>query len=162
MSETSGKEFLNREEWRKWLEENGSSEKEVWVIIYKKKSGRNGLQYQEAVEEAICFGWIDSKMQTVDASRFRQRFSPRKKNSIWSKSNKETAKKMMQKGKMAPAGFETVNEAKSNGKWDVAYSSKTAPVIPMDLAEALQEHGPVWKNFQEFSNSAKPSICLLG
>jgi uncharacterized protein YdeI (YjbR/CyaY-like superfamily) len=80
MSETIGKEFLNREEWRKWLEKT---------------------------------------------------FSPKKKNSIWSKSNKETAKKMMQKGKMTPAGFETINEAKSNGKWSAAYSSKTAPVIPM-------------------------------
>ena len=155
MSKTIGKEFLNREEWRTWLEENGSFEKEVWVIIYKKKSGRKGLRYQEAVEEAICFGWIDSKMQTVDASRFRQRFSPRKKNSIWSKSNKETAEKMVQKGKMAPAGLETVNEAKSNGKWAAAYSSKTAPAIPSDLAEALQKNEAAWKNFNEFSNSTK-------
>ena len=114
MSESNDKEFTNRKEWRKWLEENHSFEKEAWVIIHKKESGKTGLKYQEAVEEALCFGWIDSKMQSLDASRFRQRFSPRKKNSIWSKSNKEKAEKMIQKGKMAQAGFETIKEAKSN------------------------------------------------
>jgi uncharacterized protein YdeI (YjbR/CyaY-like superfamily) len=155
MSEQLGQEFLNRGEWRRWLEENHSIQKEVWVIIYKKNSGKQGVQYQEAVEEAICFGWIDSKMQSIDASRFRQRFSPRKKNSIWSKNNKETAEKMMRKEKMAPAGFETIKEAKANGKWAAAYSSKTAPVIPKDLAKALKENEPAWKNFKEFSNSTK-------
>ena len=155
MSEPTGQVFLDREEWHKWLEENSSSAKEVWVIIYKKNSGRRGLQYQEAVEEAICFGWIDSKMQRIDASRFRQRFSPRKNNSIWSKNNKKTAEKMIQKGKMTPAGFETIKEAKTNGKWAAAYSSKTAPAIPKDLAKALKESEPAWTNFKKFSNSTK-------
>jgi uncharacterized protein YdeI (YjbR/CyaY-like superfamily) len=155
MSESNSKEFPNREEWRKWLEENHSSEKEAWVIIYKKKSGKNGLKYHEAVEEAICFGWIDSKMQSIDASRFRQRFSPRKKHSIWSKSNKEKAEKMVQQGKMAQAGFEAMNEAKLNGKWDAAYSSKMAPATPKDLAKALKENEPAWRNFTEFPTSTK-------
>jgi uncharacterized protein YdeI (YjbR/CyaY-like superfamily) len=155
MSESLGIEFPNRAAWRKWLEEHDSSEKEFWVIIHKKKSERKGLTYSEAVEEAICFGWIDSKMQTIDASRFRQRFSPRKKNSIWSKSNKETAETMVQKGKMTPAGFEAIAEAKSNGKWDAAYSSKTTPSTPEDLAKALKENESAWKNFRELSNSAK-------
>jgi uncharacterized protein YdeI (YjbR/CyaY-like superfamily) len=155
MFEPLGQEFLDRKEWRKWLEENHEFQKEVWVVIYKKKTGRNGLKYPEAVEEAICFGWIDSKMQSVDISRFRQRFSPRKKNSIWSKSNKETAETMVQKGKMTPAGFEAIAEAKSNGKWDAAYSSKTTPSTPEDLAKALKENESAWKNFRELSNSAK-------
>jgi uncharacterized protein YdeI (YjbR/CyaY-like superfamily) len=155
MSESIDQEFPNREEWRRWLEENHSSKEETWVIIHKKKSGKKGLTYQEAVEEAICFGWIDSKMQSIDASRFRQRFSPRKKTSIWSKSNKERAEKMIKKGRMTQAGFETVNEAKSNGKWDTAYSSKMAPAIPKDLAKALKENESAWKNFKEFSNSTK-------
>jgi uncharacterized protein YdeI (YjbR/CyaY-like superfamily) len=155
MSESLGIEFPNRAAWRKWLEEHDSSEKEFWVIIHKKKSERKGLTYSEAVEEAICFGWIDSKMQTIDASRFRQRFSPRKKNSIWSKSNKETAEKLILQGKMAPPGFETIKEAKSNGKWDAAYSSKMAPAIPEDLAKTLKANEPAWRNFSAFSNSAK-------
>ncbi len=155
MSEPSAQEFKDREEWRNWLEENGSSEKEIWVIIYKKHSGRHGLQYQEAVEEAICFGWIDSKMQSIDTSKFRQRFSPRKKTSIWSKINKETAEKMIRRGKMTPSGFETINKAKANGKWSAAYSSITAPAIPNDLEKSLKENEPAWKNFKEFSNSTK-------
>ena len=155
MSNSIDQDFLDRKGWRKWLEENHSSEKEIWVIIYKKKSGENGLKYQEAVEEAICFGWIDSKMQSIDAIRFRQRFSPRKKNSIWSRSNKETAEKMIQEEKMAQAGFETINEAKRNGKWDAAYSSKMPLTVPKDLAKALKENELAWKNFKNFSNSTK-------
>ena len=84
-------QFLDRNKWRKWLEENHSSQKEIWVVIHKKVSGKKGLKYEEAVEEAICFGWIDGKMQSVDDIRFRQRFSPRKRNSLWSKNNKERA-----------------------------------------------------------------------
>lgn len=155
MSESNDQEFLNRKDWRKWLETNHFSEKEAWVIIQKKNSGKKGLRYQEAVEEAICFGWIDSKMQSIDANRFRQRFSPRKKNSIWSKSNKETAEKMIQDGKVTQAGFKTINEAKENGNWDTAYSSKMASPIPMDLAKALKENESAWNNFKEFSNSTK-------
>ena len=155
MSEANNREFLDREQWRQWLEDNHSSIKEIWVIIHKKKSVRKGLKYQEAVEEAICFGWIDSKMQSIDAGTFRQRFSPRRKISIWSQKNKETAKKMIRAGKMTPAGFETINDAKRNGKWNAAYSSKKWVAIPSDLAEALNENQCAWNNFNRFSNSVK-------
>jgi uncharacterized protein YdeI (YjbR/CyaY-like superfamily) len=155
MSKSIDQEFLDRKEWRKWLEENQSSKKEIWVIIHKKRSGKKGLKYQEAVEEAICFGWIDSKMQSIDEIRFRQRFSPRKKNSIWSKNNKETAEKLIQAGKMKQAGFEAINEAKRNGKWDKAYSSKMPLIVPEDLSEALKENELAWRKFSDFSNSTK-------
>jgi uncharacterized protein YdeI (YjbR/CyaY-like superfamily) len=155
MSQSVTQEFLDRKEWRRWLEEKHSSETEVWVIIQKKNSGRNGLRYEEAVEEAVCFGWIDSKMQSIDAEGFRQRFSPRRKNSIWSKKNKKTAEKMIKAGKMTEAGFATINIAKQSGKWDAAYSSKMAPAIPTDLAKALKENELAWENFSKFSNSAR-------
>ena len=138
-----------------WLEENHSSENEVWTIIHKKKSGKIGLKYREAVEEAICFGWIDSKLQSVNDFSFRLRFSPRKKNSIWSKNNKELAETMIRLGKMRRAGFETIDEAKRNGKWGSAYSSKVPLKIPEDLLRALKESRLAWKNFDEFSNSTK-------
>ena len=155
MSHSIGHKFQDHKQWRDWLEKNHSSEKEVWVIIQKKKSDINGLKYQEAVEEAICFGWIDSKMQSVDTRSFRQRFSPRKKNSIWSKKNKKTAEKMIQAGKMTQAGFETINNAKQNGKWETAYSSKMVPTIPKDLENALTENKLALKNFNKFSNSTR-------
>jgi uncharacterized protein YdeI (YjbR/CyaY-like superfamily) len=155
MSQLIDQEFLSRKEWRRWLEENSSSEKEVWVIIQKKKSRKKGLKLNEAVEESICFGWIDSKMQSIDPERFRLRFSPRKKNSIWSKNNKERAERMIQAGKMTQAGFETMDEAKRNGKWDTAYSSRMALPIPKDLAKALKKNKLAWKNFRKLSNSTK-------
>ena len=125
------------------------------MIIQKKNSGRKGLNYKEAVEEAICFGWIDSKMQSIDSQRFRQRFSPRRKNSIWSKKNKETAEKMIQTGKMSEAGLKTIEKAKENGKWDIAYSSELAPTIPNDLTESLKKNELAWRNFHKFSNSTR-------
>ena len=155
MPQSAEHKFQDRKEWRMWLEKNHSSEKEVWVIIQKKKSGRNGLKYEEAVEEAVCFGWIDSKMQSINAESFRQRFSPRRKNSIWSKKNKETANKMIRAGKMTESGYAAINVAKQNGNWYAAYSSKTAPTIPGDLAEALKENEPAWRNFSKFSNSTR-------
>ena len=155
MPQSFDQEFQDHKEWRIWLEENHSSEKEVWVIIQKKKSGKKRLKYNEAVEEAICFGWIDSKMQSIDVQRFRQRFSPRRKNSIWSKKNKETAEKMIQAGKMTQAGFAIIKTAKQSGKWDVAYSSKMTPAIPKNLAKALKKNQLAWKNFNKFSNSTK-------
>jgi len=155
MPETFELEFVDRCEWRRWLEENHSAEKEIGVIIHRKNSGSRGLRYEEAVEEAICFGWIDGKMQSLDAAMFRQRFTPRKKGSIWSKSNRDRAEKMIREEKMAPAGFEAVCEAKGNGRWNAAYSSKAALTIPEDLAEALKKNGVAWKNFCGFSNSTK-------
>jgi len=155
MPETFDLEFVDRSEWRRWLEENHSAEKEIGVIIHRKNSGSRGLRYEEAVEEAICFGWIDGKMQSLDAAMFRQRFTPRKKGSIWSKSNRDRAEKMIREEKMAPAGFEAVCEAKGNGRWNAAYSSKAALTIPEDLAEALKKNGVAWKNFCGFSNSTK-------
>jgi uncharacterized protein YdeI (YjbR/CyaY-like superfamily) len=155
MSRSVEKVFADRKEWRRWLEENHSSEKEVWVVIQKKKSKKQGLRYQEAVEEAICFGWVDSKMQRIDTFSFRQRFSPRKKNSIWSKKNKKTAEKLIRTEKITEAGFESIKEAKQSGKWDTAYSSKMPPAIPEDLEEALKENKLAWKNFKKLSNSRK-------
>jgi uncharacterized protein YdeI (YjbR/CyaY-like superfamily) len=155
MSNLVDHNFPERREWRKWLKENQFSENEVWVIIYKKKAEKKGLKYQEAVEEAICLGWIDSRMQSIDSERFRLRFSPRRKNSIWSKKNKETAKRMIRAGKMTQSGLETINEAKRNGKWDTAYSSEMGSTIPDDLAKALKENELAWKSFKKFSNSTK-------
>jgi len=155
MSKLIDHEFLDRSEWRRWLQEHHSSEKEIWVLIHKRNSGKKGLKYEEAVEEAICFGWIDGKMQSVDDFRFRQRFSPRKKNSPWSRSNKRRAEKMIQTGKMTPSGFETISEAKRNGKWDTAYSSSMALSVPKDLEEALKKKELSWMNFKSYSNSTK-------
>jgi uncharacterized protein YdeI (YjbR/CyaY-like superfamily) len=155
MSGSAGLEFRDRAEWRRWLENNHSREDEAWVILYKKGSKRKGLRYLEAIEEAICYGWIDSIMNRLDDERFRQRFSPRKKESIWSKNNKDMAERMIEAGLMMSAGLEAIEEAKNNGMWDAAYTSRVEPEVPKDLLRALKENQASWSNFEGFSNSAK-------
>lgn len=155
MTQLETLDFKTSGEWRDWLNKNHSKVDGVWVILYKKNSKKSGLQYLEAVEEALCFGWIDSKMTRLDESTFRQRFNPRRKNSIWSKSNKELAIKLMNNDKMAKAGFDAIEEAKRSGKWQQAYTSKTTPETPYDLEEALQASQKAYSNFQTFPNSTK-------
>ncbi len=99
-----------RDEWRSWLEENHKSEKEIWLIYYKKHTGKPRIPYDDAVEEALCFGWIDSIIKRIDEEKYTQKFSPRKQNSAWSDLNKKRVKKLIEEGKMTKAGYETVKE----------------------------------------------------
>ncbi|UCH37704.1 MAG: YdeI/OmpD-associated family protein [Candidatus Bathyarchaeota archaeon] len=147
--------FRTREEWRNWLIKNHSITNEAWVVIYKKHFSKEGLRYTEAVEEAICFGWIDSKMNRIDENSFRQRFSPRRKNSIWSKSNKERAIKLIEEGKMQKTGYDAIEAGKQSGKWQDAYTAQSVPNIPEDLEKALQKVPTAHRHFHAFPNSAK-------
>ena len=147
--------FKTREEWRSWLKKNHAKEIEAWVILHKKDSKNDGIQYTEAVEEALCYGWIDSKMNRINEDTFRQRFSPRRRNSIWSRQNKELAMKLIKEGIMEKAGYEAIEESKRSGKWQKAYSSRTNPEVPDDLQKALQSSRMAQNNFKAFSNSTK-------
>lgn len=155
MSQLPDLDFRNRSEWRSWLEENHQSDDGIWVILYKVGSELEGLRYVEALEEAICFGWIDGRMQSVDGDRFRQWFSPRRGNSIWSKLNRERAERMMEAGLMVEAGHAEVEKAMGNGMWESAYTSREPPEVPDDLIEALMEDEGAWANWEAFSNSVK-------
>ena len=145
--------FTNKENWRDWLKENYNKESFVWLTLYKKKFRKKRMTLEDAVEEAICFGWIDGKLKRVDDERFILRFSPRKKKSVWSKINKERAERLMESGTMTDAGLVKIQEAKKNGLWDNAYSNKTKEAIPLDLKEALIKKKKAWNNFQSFANS---------
>jgi len=145
--------FTNRAEWRLWLERNHDTETEGWLLLYKKHTGKAELQLSEAVEEAICYGWIDGKLRRIDDERYILRFSPRRPKSVWSKINKERAERMTEEGKMTTAGLEKISEAKQSGKWDIAYTSREKPNLPEDLKKALIGNPKAWKNFNEFSNS---------
>src|SRR4030042_6669816 len=107
--------FKNRHEWRAWLERNHDKEKEVWLIHYKKDSGKAGVSYIDAVEEAICFGWIDSKMKSIDREKFALKYSPRRAKSVWSQNNKEKAEKLIASGRMTDGGLVKIEEAKRSG-----------------------------------------------
>src|SRR5437763_11840829 len=96
----------NRDDWRAWLEEHHATEPEIWLVFYRKASGKSRIPYDEAVEEALCFGWIDSIVKGIDEERFAQRFSPRKPKSAWSELNKERVRRLMEQGKMTQAGLD--------------------------------------------------------
>lgn len=145
--------FSDSREWRKWLEKNHDKEKGVWLIHYRKDTGKRNLSYNEALEEALCFGWIDSRLKKVDAERFVLKFSPRKADSIWSQVNKEKAEQLIKSGRMTDAGLAKIEEAKKNGSWDRAYTNRVRNEIPPDLEKALREDKTAWNNFQHFANS---------
>jgi uncharacterized protein YdeI (YjbR/CyaY-like superfamily) len=149
----SAKLFKNRDEWRNWLENNHSKEEGLWLIHYKKKSKKQSVSHPDAVEEALCFGWIDSKLKRIDEERYILRYTPRKGKSVWSKINKDAAEKMINLGKMTEAGLEKIRIAKKQGLWDAAYTNLKKDRLPSDLKEALLKNKLAWKNFNNFANS---------
>ena len=110
--------FPDRNQWRKWLSENHQNEKEIWLVYYKKSTGRASIEYGASVEEALCYGWIDSIIRSLDGERYARKFTPRKEDSAWSESNKKRVEKLLKKGLMTEHGLKLVEAAKRNGMWD--------------------------------------------
>jgi len=127
---------VSRAEWRAWLAAHHGDSRGAWVMIAKKRSGATGPTYEEAVEEALCFGWIDSRMHRLDDARFEQWFSPRRAGSIWSRSNKQRVERLVEAGLMTPAGLVKIEAAKADGSWEIL-DRVDAREVPKDLAEAL-------------------------
>ena len=156
MSEDNPRYFKSITEWSRWLIENHIDEGTIWIVIQKKASRKPGVRYEEAVLEAVAHGWIDGKMRRLDDDEFMQRFTPRRRGSIWSLRNKKRAKMLMAEGRMTPAGLKTVEEAKQNGRWEKAVSrSRGAADVPEDLAEALKGNKAARENFDSFPPSAR-------
>jgi uncharacterized protein YdeI (YjbR/CyaY-like superfamily) len=145
--------FKDRQEWRKWMEENSENTAEIWLIHYKKGSSNVSISHNDAVEEALCFGWIDGKLKSIDGDKFILRYSPRKANSVWSRINKVKAEQLIAQGKMTGAGLIKIEEAKKNGNWDKAYTNRTKDEMPDDLENSLKEDSTAWCNFMNFANS---------
>jgi uncharacterized protein YdeI (YjbR/CyaY-like superfamily) len=143
----------NRTKWRAWLEKNHSLKQDVWLLFYKKHTGKDWLQLAEAVEEALCFGWIDSTLRRIDDETHVIRFSPRRPQSVWSKINKDRVEKLIETGQMTHAGLEAVESAKQSGQWEAAYTSKEKPKVPKDLRHALKDNAEAWRFFETLSNS---------
>ena len=160
MSTIDALSFRDRDEWRSWLAKNYCTKDEVWVYIWRKRSKEAGLKLEEAVDEAVCFGWIDSKMKSLNGDRFILRFCKLKSASVWSKLNRNRVERIMKSGRMTEAGFVSVKEAKRTGKWDKAYTSKVSPIVPEDLVEALRLNPPAMDNFTHLSNSAKLQLII--
>jgi uncharacterized protein YdeI (YjbR/CyaY-like superfamily) len=147
----------SRAEWSKWLEKNHMLAEGVWLISYKKAAGKLRMDYDESVEEALCFGWIDSKGNKLDDERSMVWFAPRRAGTGWSKLNKDRVEKLIKAKLMAPAGLAKVNAAKQDGSWN-ALDSVDALDIPSDLAEAFSKNETARGYFEAFPRSAKRAI----
>lgn len=144
-------------EWRKWLEQNHATEKSVLLIIYKKDSGTPSVTYDEAVDEALCFGWIDSKPNKRDENSFYQFFAKRNPKSNWSRVNKQKIERLLKANKIAPAGLEIIEIAKQNSTW-TALDDVENLIIPKDLQAEFAKYTQATKNFEAFPRSVKRGI----
>jgi uncharacterized protein YdeI (YjbR/CyaY-like superfamily) len=145
----------SRDHWRAWLQENHGTEKEIWLLHYKKHTAKPSISYEEAVEEALCFGWIDSIMKSLDGEKYALRYSPRKRSSIWSEANKRRVEKMISQGLMTEAGLAKIREAKASGEWQKATVREDTTNIPPDLEEALRANAKARLNFESLAPSYK-------
>jgi uncharacterized protein YdeI (YjbR/CyaY-like superfamily) len=147
----------DRAAWRAWLAEHHATSRGVWLVFTKKSAGKRELSYDEAVEEALCFGWIDSKPNKIDAERYKLTMSPRKPASAWSKLNKDRVERLVAAGQMTDAGMRPVDYAKRHGGW-TALDEVEALVIPEDFQAALNANESANRCFAAFPNSSKKII----
>jgi uncharacterized protein YdeI (YjbR/CyaY-like superfamily) len=138
----------DRKAWRTWLSRHYRKEKEVWLVYYKKASGKPRIPYNDAVEEALCFGWIDSIVKKVDDERFAQRFSPRRRGSVLSQMNRERIRELISEGRMTRAGLVAVSHAFKAGAAD-------AFVFPKRILDAIRKDKAAWENFKKMPESYK-------
>ncbi len=145
-----------RSEWRKWLQKNHDKVGELWLIFYKKDTGRPSLGYDDAVEEALCYGWIDSLVRKLDDEKYVRKFTPRKINSFWSEPNKKRVRKVIKEGRMTEFGLEKINAAKKSGAWNkIIEPPKVSYDAPKELISALNKNKKAKNNFDKFSPSVK-------
>jgi uncharacterized protein YdeI (YjbR/CyaY-like superfamily) len=144
-------------EWRAWLEEHHTQPQGVWLVSYKKATGKPAVTYDEAVEEALAWGWIDSKGNKLDDERTMLWFAPRKKGTGWSRPNKERIERLLADGRMTPAGLAKIEAAKQDGSW-TALDAVEALEVPDDLAAALEGYPDARTHWEAFPRSAKRGI----
>ena len=157
ISKTNTYYAKDRKAWRKWLEKNHKSSTGVWLIYYKKDSGKTRVAYDHAVEEALCFGWIDSTLNPIDEDSYMQLFTPRKPKSGWSKLNKERVEMLIEQDLMAAAGLEKIEVAKENGTWNKIDHIESISVPPL-LEKAFAKNKAAKKFFDTLSNTNKKYI----
>jgi uncharacterized protein YdeI (YjbR/CyaY-like superfamily) len=144
----------DRKSWRDWLAANHATSPGVWLVVFKKESGKQKLTYPEIVEDALSFGWIDNKANKVDSVSYKLKLSPRKPGSIWARSNKERVKKLIEGGLMTPAGLEKIEAAKADGSWNLMDNVEDLK-LPDDLIQALAANKRAQTNFKAFGDSYK-------
>lgn len=146
--------FTNRLEFRDWLTKNHNDSKGIW-LIFSKSDKLKSLKPDEALEEALCFGWIDGQLKSIDETKYLKKFTPRRKGSRWSEKNRGLAAKLIEAGKMTEKGFAAIEQAKSDGTWDIPNAEPISDEQIAILAEALNNSEPAFSNFQKMSRSVR-------
>jgi uncharacterized protein YdeI (YjbR/CyaY-like superfamily) len=146
----------DRAGWRAWLDANHATTGGVWLVSWRRGHGPR-VEYEDAVEEALCFGWIDSQGSNIDEARSKQYFAPRKPTSGWAATNKARVQRLIANGRMAPAGLAAIERAKANGSWTLLDDVEQG-IVPEDLEAALASHPPAAMNFEAFPKSAKRAM----
>lgn len=154
------KPFASQEKWREWLEKNHSTSDGVWLKIFKKDSGRRTVTHAEALDEALCFGWIDGQRNIYDEISFLQKFTPRRPRSIWSKRNQEHVARLIKEDRMTPAGLKEIEAAKNDGRWERAYDSPKNMEVPADFLKELKKNKKAYDFFQTLNKTNKFAIAF--
>jgi uncharacterized protein YdeI (YjbR/CyaY-like superfamily) len=150
--------FVSRAAFEKWLAANHEGSPGVWIEFAKKGSGLRSVTYPEAVEVALCYGWIDSQLASVDEKRYRQRFTPRRSRSKWSRINCAAMERLLTEGRLAPAGIREMEAAKKDGRWEAAYPSARAMTVPPDLEARLSKSPRARRAFEQLNGQNRYAI----
>lgn len=151
--------FKSAAEFRKWLARNHWESEGIWLRIFKKDSGRASITYAEALDEALCYGWIDGQKRPQDENSWRQKFTRRRKKSGWSKRNTQHADRLIRAGKMQAAGLAEIEAAKKDGRWTAAYDSPSKATIPKDFLAALRKHKKALAFFESLNKANTYAIA---
>ena len=150
--------FASRDAWAAWLEEQHAASDGLWLKFAKKGSGLDTVTYAEAVEVALCYGWIDGQVRKFDEDYYLQRFTPRRARSKWSKINRQKATELIERGEMKPAGLREVERARADGRWDAAYDAPSTAQVPDDLLRELEKNQPAREFFETLDGRNRYAI----
>lgn len=151
--------FKSAKEWRTWLTKNFEKPEGVWLKLYKKKADVKSVTHQEALDEALCFGWIDSKAKSLDEISWILKFTPRRPKSVWSVINKNNIARLIELKKMHPQGLSEVEKAKADGRWDAAYDSPKNTEVPADFIESLKKDKAAYEFFLSLNKTNTYAIA---
>lgn len=151
--------FATAHAWRTWLRNNHQKSDGIWMQIYKKSSGRKTVTYAQALDEALCYGWIDGQKKAYDAESFLQKFTPRRLKSMWSKRNREHVERLMKDKRMTAAGLIEIDLAKEDGRWEKAYDAPSAMTVPEDFIDAVKRNKKAYEFFKSLNKANTYAIA---
>jgi uncharacterized protein YdeI (YjbR/CyaY-like superfamily) len=151
--------FTTSKSWRTWLEKNQTKSDGLWLRIYKKDSAKRTVTYAQALDEALCYGWIDGQKKAYDAESFLQKFTPRRAKSMWSKRNREHVARLIKEKRMTIAGLVEIDAAKKDGRWEQAYDAPSTMTVPVDFLKAVKKDKKAYDFFQTLNKANTYAIA---